>query len=657
MNRQRFLKITAIVAGVVVALLVVLSILVKVLISPELVKRAVLPRISAAVKRQVTLGDVSVSIFSGIRLHDLVIQDKDGTQPFLKAGALRLNYRFWPLLARRVEIKDIRLEAPLLRVVRYADGTFNFSDLKANKGTPPPEETAKSPINLAVSRFDLTDGTVIFEDRPGGGGKPYMAEISAIRLTAEKISLNDEFPLSMQARLPGEATLDIFGTASRVGSEPNIALTTALMVKDLAKLAAAMPPAVAEKAQKLSLAGGVELRLKLAGGTKTPKQLLQGGEIKLSSVQVTAGKTRPSLSGLLLLGKDSLEGKNLQATIGGQKLDVGLNVTSLMAKPANLSLDIQGNTLDLNQLLPPAGAKPAAAAAPKEESAPLNLPLVARGTARFSSVLYRTLDISNLSIAWKLADNVFVLDSMNGAVAGGRFNESARINLGVKGFDYRSQLTVQGVQADKLVPAFAPKAAGTVFGTMGLSAQLQGSGTLPESIKRNLGGQGDFVITDGKLTGSGFMQELAGFLKADQLRVLGFSRYAGTFGIRGGVVNLNSELNGGDARIKTAGTADFDKRLNMSLDTRLSPKITGQIVRGDAGRFLTDNQGWGVLPLKVGGSVGSPSFSVDASMAGAQLKGKLQEELVNRMPKGKQGKEKRPEQQLIEQGLKGIFGN
>jgi len=47
MNRQKLLKIAGVSAGIVVALLVGLTILVKVLISPELVKKTVLPKISA----------------------------------------------------------------------------------------------------------------------------------------------------------------------------------------------------------------------------------------------------------------------------------------------------------------------------------------------------------------------------------------------------------------------------------------------------------------------------------------------------------------------------------------------------------------------------------------------------------------------------------
>lgn len=674
MNRQKLFKIAGLSGGVIVALLVGLTILVKVMISPELVKKTVLPKISAAINRQVSLGDVSVSIFSGIRLHDLVVLEREGGEPFVKAAALRLDYRFWPLLRKRVEIKQIRLESPLVRVVRNPDGSFNFSDLLVKKPQPGPttEPKAKSPINLAVSQVALTDGKVMFDDRLGLGGKPYQTEISAIQFTASTISLEGEFPISLQATLPGGATFDTTGTIAKVGSNPTVALTATVIASDLAKLVSGLPPSLAEKARKFNPAGGLELRLKLAGQTKEPKQLLQSGEIKLNSIQLTAGGIRPLLSGLLLLGTDSLASKDLTVTVAGQKLAVGLKGSNLTAKPINLSVTISGDKLDLNQLLPvtpkAAAAAPAGqagtASAPsgsKPEPGPLNLPLRAEGTVTLNSILFRTLTISKPSLSWRLADNILTVESLKGGVAGGSFSDTARINLGVTGYSYSTQLTVQGVQADQLVSAFAPKASGTVFGNMGLNVGLQGSGALPESIKRNLAGQGSFAMTEGKLTGSGFMQSLAGFLKADALRILRFARYGGTFGIKGGIVTLNSELDGSDARIKTSGTVGFDKSLNMALDTRLSPAISGQIARGDLGRFLTDSQGWGVLPLKVVGTVGSPRFTLDAALAGEHLKDKLQEELTNRLLKGKQGATgstgaQQPGQQLLEKGLKGLFG-
>ncbi|MDY0385005.1 AsmA family protein [Trichlorobacter sp.] len=671
MNRQKLLKIAGVSAGIVVALLVGLTILVKLIISPELVKKTVLPKISAAINRQVSLGDVSVSIFSGIRLHDLVVLDREGSEPFVKAGAIRLDYRFWPLLRKRVEIEQIRLESPLVRVVRNADGSFNFSDLLVKKQPPaaPAEPKAKSPIDLSVSEVVVSDGRLIFDDRKGLGGKPYQAEISAIQFSAQQISLDGTFPISLQAALPGGMQFDLSGTATAVGSGPTVALAARLIAKDLSKLAAGLPPSLAEKITRFDLAGGMELNLKLAGATKQPKELLQGGEITLNAMQLTAGGQRPSIGGQLLLGKDSLESKGLTLTVKEQKLAIGLKAANLLAKPIKLSVAVSGDTLDLNKLLPakakataaPAGstalAGPSAApkAVAKPEPGPLNLPLVANGTVTLNSLLFRTLTISKPSLSWRLADNLLTVDSLKGGLAGGSFSDTARVNLGVKGFSYSTQLTVQGVQADQLVSAFAPKASGSTFGSMVLTAQLQGSGTQPEAIKRNLGGNGSFAISDGKLTGSGFMPQLASYLKADALRILRFSRYAGDFAIKGGIVTLNSALDGSDAKFKTSGTAGFDKSIAMGLDLRLSPAITGQVVRGSAGRFLTDSQGWGILPLKVVGTVGSPRFTLDSAQAGEHLKGKLQEELSRRLLKDKQG-QPRPEKQLLEQGLKGLFG-
>lgn len=669
MNRIKLLKILGVATGAIVAVIISLSILLNLLVTPELVKKSVLPPLSKAINRQVTLGDVSVSIFSGIRLKDIVVMDREGTEPFLTAGALRLNYRLWPLLLKRVDIKEAKLESPRIRIVQYADNSFNFSDLtaKKEKAATPAEPKAKTPINLAVSEVALSDGKLIFESRRGIENRPFTTEIKDINIAAKRISLDGEFPLSFRATLPGNATVSLEGTASRVAVSPAIATEFTFIAKDLSGLVAGLPPALNEKLKKLNVSGGVEIRLRLAGDTKKPRELLQDAEISLTSLQATAGGLRPSISGMIKLGKDSLESKDLGITVGGQKLAIGLKAGNLQGKPVNLTLAIHGDKLDLNPIMP---AKPQAASAPpqppaadKDEPGPMNIPVTASGTINIKNLVYRTLNISDLSVGWRLADNIFTLDSLKGGLSGGTFSKTAKVNLGVKGFAYSANISAKGVQADPMVTAFAPKATGTVFGTMGFNAQLQGSGTKPDAIKRNLAGNGDFAITDGKLTGNGFMQGLAAFLKADQLRILRFSKYSGTFVISKGIVNLNSELNGSDARIKTAGTAGFDKSINMSLDTRLSPAITGQLTKGEFGRFMSDSQGWGMLPLKVSGTVASPSFSIDPKLAAANLKGKLADQLQQQLFKGKEdqgGKTpkgaQKTEKNLLDQGLKGIFG-
>ena len=68
MKMKKWLKVLAIVAAVVLLIIVALSVLAKLLITPELVKKTVLPKVKEALHREVELGDVEVSIFSGIAL-------------------------------------------------------------------------------------------------------------------------------------------------------------------------------------------------------------------------------------------------------------------------------------------------------------------------------------------------------------------------------------------------------------------------------------------------------------------------------------------------------------------------------------------------------------------------------------------------------------
>lgn len=654
MTSRKIGKIVVIVAGVVVGLIAVAAILVKVIISPEMVKNTVLPKVSTAINRQVTLGDVSISIFTGIRLRDLTVLEKDGGV-FLKAGAMRLSYQFWPLLSGRVVVDEVTLERPEVRVVRNADGTFNFSDLMRKKIEQPEAPREKTPLNLSVSDVSVKEGKVAFDDRKGVAGAPFIMEISGIEVTASDVSAEREFPFKLKAALPG-ASIELSGKVRQVAKAPAIDAELLFEAKELDKLVAELPPGISLKMKKLSPSGAVEAKLKLAGDVKQPKTLLAGGEVKLDKVQVTAGAMRPVIAGLLVLSRDSLSSKDLGVDMGGQQLAVDLKGANLMGKPVSLTLGVSGKLLDLNKLLPEQKGKPGAPSPPKPEPGPLNLPVQAVGSIRIGKVLYRTLEVSSLSADWQLRDNVFTLASLKGGMAGGSFSDSARIDLTTKGFRYANKLNVQGVQAEKLVPAFAPKAAGSVFGTMSLTSDVRGSGTSTAAAKRNLAGGGSFSVTNGKLTGSGFVASLAAFLGSQELRVLRFSKFAGTYAIKNATVNLDAAMDGSDARIAAAGKVGLDKSLDMGIEAKFPPAITAKVARGDIGSLLTDSQGWGSIPLRATGTVGAPKFGIDASKMKGRVREKLQQKLQEKLYGKPAEGEKPPEGGLIDKTLKGIFG-
>jgi AsmA protein len=657
MNMRKVGKILAIVAGVFVVIVAALAILLRVLVTPEMVRKTVLPRVEKATGRQVELGDVQIGIFTGIGLRNLVVHEREGKEAFVAADEVRLRYQFWPLLARRVVVDEVTLVKPRFRVVRNPDGSFNFSDLLKKEAGPKPEEPKeKTPLKLAVAKISVSDGRVAYDDRLGIAGAPFVYEVTGIGIEVRDFAIDRPFPVKFAAKIPG-ASLGFGGKVERVSGGPVIAGEFTLGGVDLAALTVGLPAGIAAKLRPLSPGGGIEAKLQLAGETKAPLALLKGGEVTCKEVRVKAGGMTPVVNGRLVLAGTAVSSQGLSVSLGKNTLAIDLKIPALTAKPLAAELSIKGDAIDLDALMPAAkkgGAAPVPVAGPaKPEPGPLNLPLAANGSLRLDKVRYRGLDVTGLVLRYRLANNVFQVEELTGGMAGGTFADTARVDLGRKGFAYATRLSLKGVQADQVVVAFLPIAGGSITGTLSGSADLTGSGATPAAVKRNLAGSGAFAVENGKLTGSGFVQGLAGFLGSEELRLIRFSKFAGTYRIANARVLLDAEVSGADVRMWPQGSVGFDGSLDLVMDTRVAPRIAGKVTGGGAGRFVTDEQGWGILPLKVAGTAAAPRFTLSGKIIRQQIGSKLMEQLQ----KKKEGKEQRPEQQLLEKGIKGLFGN
>ncbi|HEX9873908.1 MAG TPA: AsmA family protein, partial [Deferrimonas sp.] len=181
---NRFIKISAMIAGAVVVLVVALIVLAQILITPERVRETVLPLAEKALHRKVALGEIDVSLFSGISIQDIRVQEKTGAEDFVVADRIVLRYRIWPLFFLRVVVDEVRLEGPKIRLERLADGSFNFSDLTvpaAAESPAPKEEPATEngkEINLLVARVAVSGGEVLFFDHAAGAATPYRYQLS-----------------------------------------------------------------------------------------------------------------------------------------------------------------------------------------------------------------------------------------------------------------------------------------------------------------------------------------------------------------------------------------------------------------------------------------------------------------------------------------------
>lgn len=792
---NKALKIGGIVVGVIVVLVIALTILAKVLITPERVRSTVLPIAQDALGREVALGAIEVSLFSGISLKDLAVKEKAGDENFVSAGTVVLRYQFWPLLFMQVVVDEVRLEQPKIRVVRLADGAFNFDDLLQGKGevkdasAPRAQASAAegAPINLTVSKVSLSGGELLFIDQKINPQAPYRYQLTDLNVTATDLALDKSFPFEVGGRLNGavlaldgdahiteqrgnarvklsdldvtafapyfrdqvpgklgslkiDLDLTAAGGAQQVSSQGNITLRQLDLVLDALKAAPlqnfdikldydvtvdlaaaviklakartdlngivveatgrvenyatkplldlqikvpelelrkalnAVPPALVKDLGGLDPAGSVAVEAALAGSLDDPAKLVKSAQVRLAEMAASAGGLRPALSGQLDLSGDKFASQNLVVKIGDNQANVDLQASNLFGKPVVVKSQVSADRFNLDPILAatgasgdqgvPASGSPAGkpAPSPAQEIGPFDIPVKADGTVRIGEALYHGMAIKDFDMVYHLARNVLVIEKMTGQMAGGTFSKTARIDLGKKGLTYDAQVGLKSINADPFIQAFVPKAGGTVFGDLSLDLDISGQGTVWDTLRKNLNGQGDITLKNGKITGAGLVQGLAGYLNLDELKVLSVSQAVGNFLIEQGQVKLNSTFTGESLKAKPQGTIGLGGALDLSLNALLSPALTKKLdSKGKLTGFLTDQEGWAQLPLKVAGTMTSPQFALDTSGVRKQVeqkaKGEIQKKILEKIAPGDQAEgAQKPEKKLLEDAVKGIFG-
>jgi len=624
-----------------------------------MLRKSVLPRVEKVVHRRIEMADAKIGLFSGIALKGLKIYEKDGTGTFVSFAEVRLHYQLLPLLSRRVVVNEIVLDTPHIHIVRNFDGLFNFSDLmQKEKPETPPVKEEKTPFTFAVAIIEVTDGQVLYDDRKGISGLPFVYTLQGVGIEIKNLTPDKPFPLKFEATAPG-VELGFSGTVARLTNGPLLDGQVTAAVADLAKALAGLPPGISAKVRSLSPSGKVSANIHLAGEVKTPLAMLKDGEVKLEDIKLVAGGQNPLISGTVALADRSLSSRDLAIVLGKNRLDLQIKTSPLDRKPFAVELSANCESLDIDALTAAKKVKtpssPAKADSDRAGPAPMKLPLTMSGAVKAKTVTVKGLALSGLSLRYRLANNILTVEDLKGGIAGGSFLDAATINLATRGFAYTTRLSLQGVQAEKIVAAFAPKAAGSISGVLSAKADLSGSGTNPGAMKRNLAGSGSFDLKNGKLSGSGFMNELAGFLGSADLRVVRFSSFAGTYRIKGGQVYLDSALDGSDIRMKPQGRIGFDKSLDMDIDTLVAPRITGKVATGSVGSFVTNDQGWGEIPLRATGTVGSPNFSLSSKKLGRRIVEKIGEDLLKKLDKGT-GTEKKQGEQDLGTTIRGLFG-
>lgn len=161
------LRVTAMVLLTGLAAAGFLAVTVKVMFPPERLKEVLTHQLQLALQgRPVQVDHAEVVLFKGVRVTGLRVLDIPylGGQKFITSEEFTASLRVLPLLRKRLSLGVIRLEKPVINVVRFRNGSFNISDL-----LEPGAGVGSSPeLAFSADRLEIVGGELRYDDRVVG---------------------------------------------------------------------------------------------------------------------------------------------------------------------------------------------------------------------------------------------------------------------------------------------------------------------------------------------------------------------------------------------------------------------------------------------------------------------------------------------------------
>jgi len=204
--------------GIVVAVLLVAAIALPFLVNVNSFRPQIESRLSEALGRPVTVGNLSLSLLSGgVRADQLSIADdpKFSNIPFIKAKSLKVGVELIPLIfSKQLNVTEFVIDEPEIALLRNQAGVWNFSSLGNSEKKTPEKSTSTS--NLNVAKLELTDGKISFGAIPA---KRKAIVYDKVDISMRNFSIGSAFPVTASMRLPGGGSVKLDGKLGPINTQ------------------------------------------------------------------------------------------------------------------------------------------------------------------------------------------------------------------------------------------------------------------------------------------------------------------------------------------------------------------------------------------------------------------------------------------------------
>jgi uncharacterized protein involved in outer membrane biogenesis len=565
---KKIFNIVLVIFALVCVLLLGASFAVKVYLSNSRLRAMIIPPVEKALGRTVEIGQINVSLFSGVQVYDFVIKEANGLDDFISSTRFVVDYKVVPLLQGKFVINEVHFVDPSIHILRAEDGVFNFQSLVAlakkkqsvEQGEKDPSAADKSPLpfSVAVEQFVIENGMVSVRDELGILPETDIITNSEIQLGVGH-SLSDYYYNGEIRFIVDTLYRDVnLHNDGRVTFDETRCDYTADIVID-------------------------EQNLQIAGSVDNYKSRYPPLIFNLYSAELDVDRLLQSLTQL---------GKTTDTSAGSD----GVPGKTAKSKTADAAI------------IPPE----------------LNV----HGEVLLKKVKVKDLVVEDLKLQFGLEDAQLSLADLGGRTLGGEISGEVAADLQGEP-SYNGKLAAQAFQLGAIQKAYLPHSPAVMTGSVSGAVAFQGRGTDPEVIKKRLKATGEYSLQDGRISGSDVTRGLAAVLNMQELNDVPIKNMDGRFEVEKGKVRFNGSTDSVWFKAKAVGTIGLNGDLHVPVAMALSPRLSQQLDRRlEAAQYMEKQNGRTIVHLNIDGSVNKPRVSLDVQKTGKQAADKVIDTLL-----------------------------
>jgi len=362
------------------------------------------------------------------------------------------------------------------------------------------------------------------------------------------------------------------------------------------------------------------------GQDGTPK--MEFGRISLKEMKARLKEMVVKVSGKIDMDPKTVKA-NLQTVIGEENMDISATVKDYLSAPDAVA-NIHAKTLNLKKLAALGSGKKEPEGVPKKEEvrkkeekkpekgeSDLMKKLKAAGQIVVDTAKYEDHTIKDFRLNYQYAKGVLKVDPMGLQFsAGGSFTADGSLNGNL-------QFAVEEASA----------------------------------IQKSLKGKAVVKLGKGAVKESQIFDAIALLTGISALKNPAFDDGLFNFDIREQKIYLDGFINSSLFKIVPKGVMDFEKRLNIPTELKISPTLSKSLGKTIASiKFIDDEQGWKTIPLKIKGTADQPKVNLDeealARQLGPVLKRGIEKLLEEKTQEGRKDPSKKKGKDILQE----IFG-